>query len=72
MQHGAPDARAARGDAAGRVWCRYCAEYPARSRQPGSGMCVAAASARSSDSRPCRPRLTLTGRVRKLFGRPIG
>jgi hypothetical protein len=54
------------------VWCRYCTEYPARSRQPGSGMCVAANSGRSIDSRPCAPKLTLTARLRKLFGRPIG
>jgi hypothetical protein len=64
---------AGRGDGADtRVWCRYCREYPARSRQPGSGMCVEAISGRSVDSRPCRPRLTLTGRVRKLLGLPIG
>ena len=54
------------------VWCRYCQEYPARSRQPGSGMCVQASSGRSMDSRPCRPRLTLAARLRKLLGRPIG
>lgn len=55
-----------------RVWCRYCQEYPSRSRQPGSGMCVQAASGRSMDSRPCSPRLTLAGRLRKVLGLPIG
>jgi hypothetical protein len=54
------------------VWCRYCKEYPARSKQPGSGMCVQATSGRSMDSRQCRPRLTLAARVRKLMGLRIG
>jgi len=54
------------------VWCRYCKEYPARSKQPGSGMCVQAMSGRSMDSRPCRPRLTLAARMRKLLGLRIG
>ncbi len=55
-----------------RVWCKYCSEYPRRSRQAGSGMCVEATSGRSLDSRPCEPKLTIAGRLRKLFGRPIG
>ena len=54
------------------VWCRYCSEYPARSRQPGSGMCMESNSGRSVDSRPCTPELTLTGRLRKVFGMRIG
>jgi hypothetical protein len=55
-----------------RVWCRYCKEYPARSKQPGSGMCVQATTGRSVDSRPCVPRLTLAARLRKLLGLAIG
>ena len=55
-----------------RVWCRYCTEYPDRSKQPGSGMCVEATSGRSIDSRPCEPKLTPAGRFRKLFGMRIG
>jgi hypothetical protein len=55
-----------------RVWCRYCGEYPARNKQPGSGMCVAASSTRSSDSRPCEPKVTLAGRMRRLLGMKIG
>jgi len=54
------------------VWCRYCTEYPARSRQPGSGMCMESTSGRSVDSRPCVPKLTVAGRLRKLFGMRIG
>jgi hypothetical protein len=63
-----------RGDRppAPRVWCRYCTEYPARSKQPGSGMCVEATSGRSLDSRPCEPKLTASGRLRRLFGMRIG
>lgn len=60
------------GGADTRVWCRYCREYPARGRQPGSDMCVETTSGRSVDSRPCRPRLTFVARVRKLFGLRIG
>lgn len=60
------------GRASERVWCRNCKEYPARSRQAGSDMCVQAASGRSVDSRPCSPRLTFAARIRKIFGRRIG
>lgn len=55
-----------------RVWCRYCAEYPVRNRQPGSGMCIEPGAGRSVDTRECRPRLTLVGRLRKLLGMRIG
>ncbi|MGB4594080.1 MAG: hypothetical protein WBI63_09970 [Coriobacteriia bacterium] len=53
-----------------RVWCKYCREYPARSRQ--GNRCIVVSSDRSIDSRPCEPRLTLAGRIRKLCGLKIG
>lgn len=59
-------------DVQANVWCKYCAHYPDRNRQPGTGRCVSPASTRSPDSRPCVPKLTLAGRIRKLFGQPIG
>ncbi len=53
------------------IWCKYCKEYPVRRRQPGSNLCIEG-QGRSIDARPCEPRLTAAGRVRKLLRLPIG
>jgi len=53
------------------IWCKYCKEYPARRRQPGSNLCIEGAG-RSIDARLCQPRLTATGAVRKALHLPIG
>lgn len=53
------------------VWCKYCKEYPVRRRQPGSNLCIEG-QGRSIDARPCQPRLTLAGHIRKSLHMPIG
>ncbi|MDZ4180687.1 MAG: hypothetical protein U1E29_15890 [Coriobacteriia bacterium] len=45
------------------VHCKDCLDYPAWHRQPGSSMCISAASNRSLKSRPCEPRLRARARL---------